>query len=65
MESPYDEDCFHSFFQVCVSETKLCNLVDDCGDGTDEEAAYCEGMHYIRDSFEDEARPYGVFSKER
>ena len=50
---------------MCVSETALCNLVDDCGDGTDEEAAYCQGMHYIRDSFEDEERPYGVFSKER
>ena len=41
----------------------MCDLKDDCGDGSDEEEEYCRKTNYLRVSFEDEGDPYGIFSK--
>ena len=47
--------------QVCITNDRLCDLSDDCGDNSDEGLALCEGRNqdddetYFRDTFEEES----------
>ncbi len=42
---PWPNNCTHQQFacrnRACISYRYVCNLEDDCGDGTDEDARYC------------------------
>lgn len=42
----------------CVDYSRICDLTDDCGDRTDEEA--CESMHYFSTDFEN---GFGIFKR--
>ena len=50
--------------EVCLEYEKVCDLTDDCGDGSDENPDVCRDDGYIQNSFEDDNNPFGIFHEE-
>ena len=49
---------------MCIEFQQVCDLTDDCGDSSDELTDYCDDNGYIRNSFEEEDKPLGIFRRE-
>ena len=50
--------------EACVEYEKVCDITDDCGDGSDENPDVCRDDGYIQNSFEDDNNPFGIFHEE-
>ena len=62
-EDSCPSDHFHCLTsKACIPTARLCDLAEDCGDGSDEDLGYCSSHDYLQFSFEYGQPWTGLFS---